>query len=115
MFCHFFRPRENLISDIVDTLVPCFVDDGLSLMDYLKQIAVVCECDIDTECIVCKGDQTIVMLCHKTTEESLLRLVAQVRLNHTYAQHCDKNVREDEIDLFSKLFYKKCCYRFAIL
>lgn len=115
MFCYFLRPREKLIDDIIDTMTPYFIDDNISLLSYLKQIAVVCETDIDTICIISKNDQIIVLINPEINEDDMIRLIARVRLNHVYAQNCDVSILEEEISLFVNRFHEKCyCNNLAL-
>jgi len=106
------NPRIQLINDIIQSIVAS--EEEFSLMEYLQKIAVVCETDISTECVVAKDNQVIVFLNPNVSDDTLIRLIAQVRLNHVYVKSCPHDILKKEIDLFKTNYYKSCYKTLAL-
>jgi len=110
------EPRIALIKCIVENIQNISEERNITLVDYLKEIAIVIKTEtIPANCIVLKQNQHYVFLHDPFYEEDLLEAVARIRLRHIrYYEYYNSELREvlsNEVRIFTELYRSNNCLK----
>ncbi len=109
MFIETSEPRSALIRCIVDSICNILVERQITLMDYLKELAIIIKPEAwAANCIVLKHNQHFVFLNDSCCDEDLIEIVARIRLRHIrYYDYYNDDIRAvlaTEVQLFTDLY-----------